>query len=232
MAFIHSPKIITDGLVFTLDAANPKSYPGSGTIWNDLSGNNNTGTLTNGPTFLVSASGAISFDGTNDFVNFGNTLNFTAQPFTVECWFNKRGNSSSNTFGGALISKGAFGADNGWAMFTNNTGAAGFQIRVNNVVYQAATSFTLENNSWYHLIGVRHTVDKKIYLYVNGIFHSEGNEATTTNPTSTKLLLVGTVDGYSRHFNGLISNVKVYNKILSTDEVLQNFNATRSRFGI
>ena len=68
MAFIHSPKIITDGLVLALDAGNTKSYPGSGTVWTDLSGNNNTGTLTNGPTFNAANGGSIVFDGTNDYV--------------------------------------------------------------------------------------------------------------------------------------------------------------------
>ena len=66
MAFIHSPKISTDGLVLALDTANRKSYPGSGTVWNDLSGNGNNGSLINGPTFNGANGGSIVFDGVDD----------------------------------------------------------------------------------------------------------------------------------------------------------------------
>ena len=69
MSLSRGPKIVTNGLVLYLDAANKKSYPGSGTTWTDLSGNNNTGTLTNGPTFDSNNGGSIVFDGTNDYVS-------------------------------------------------------------------------------------------------------------------------------------------------------------------
>lgn len=72
MSIYGGPDIITDGLVFCLDAANSKSYPGTGTAWTDLSGNDNNGTLTNGPTFDSSNGGSIVFDGVNDQVNCGN----------------------------------------------------------------------------------------------------------------------------------------------------------------
>ena len=73
MAFAYSPKILTDGLVFAVDAANKKSYPGSGTTWTDLAGSND-GTLTNGPTFNSGDGGSIVFDGTDDLVDFGNNF--------------------------------------------------------------------------------------------------------------------------------------------------------------
>jgi len=88
----NGPKIVTSGLVLALDAGNTKSYPGSGTVWTDLSGNGNTGTLTNGPTFNSSNGGSIVFDGVDDFVNipyntYWNTNVFgTATNFTLECW--------------------------------------------------------------------------------------------------------------------------------------------------
>ena len=74
MAFNYSPNIITDGLVLYLDAANTKSYPGSGTTWRDLSKSQLNGTLTNGPTFNSSNGGSIVFDGVDDYVNLGNVL--------------------------------------------------------------------------------------------------------------------------------------------------------------
>jgi len=69
MGIARGPKIVTSGLVLALDAADKLSYRGSGTTWRDLSGNNNTGTLTNGPTFNAGNLGSIVFDGTNDYVN-------------------------------------------------------------------------------------------------------------------------------------------------------------------
>ena len=75
MAFSYSPKIVTDGLVLYLDAANNRSYPGSGTTWTDLSRGGNNGTLTNGPTFNGANGGSIVFDGTNDFIDCGNASN-------------------------------------------------------------------------------------------------------------------------------------------------------------
>ena len=64
----YGPRIVSNGLVLCLDAANKRSYPGTGTTWTDLSGNSNNGTLTNGPTFSAGNMGSILFDGTNDYV--------------------------------------------------------------------------------------------------------------------------------------------------------------------
>ena len=68
-AHFHSPRIITNGLVLALDAANVKSYPGSGTVWKDLSGNNNNGTLVNGVGYNSGNLGYLAFDGTYDYVS-------------------------------------------------------------------------------------------------------------------------------------------------------------------
>ena len=76
--------IVTDGLKLYLDASNPVSYPGSGTTWFDLSGNNNNGTMVNG---VVPLSNAMQFDGVNDYVSLGNKFNIDANPFTISMWF-------------------------------------------------------------------------------------------------------------------------------------------------
>jgi hypothetical protein len=88
MAFFHSPRIVTDGLVLALDAANSLSYPGSGTTWTDLSGKGNNGTLVNGPTFSPTNGGSIVFDGTNDYISFPNNPNLDSQAITMESWSN------------------------------------------------------------------------------------------------------------------------------------------------
>jgi hypothetical protein len=82
MGLSHSPSIITQNLVLCLDAANPKSYPGSGTTWTDLSGNGNTGTLVNGVGYNSGNLGSLSFDGVNDYVNYI-ILNSSASATTI-----------------------------------------------------------------------------------------------------------------------------------------------------
>ena len=99
------PKIITTNLTSYLDAANPSSYPGSGTTWTDLSGNNNNFILTNGPTYDNRNGGSISFDGTDDYLlNNSLVLNYNAN-FTIQFWFN------TNSLGGV----------NGYGLFFNGT---------------------------------------------------------------------------------------------------------------
>ena len=78
--------IITRGLILHLDASAPSSYPGSGTTWSDISGNNHVGTLTNGPTFSTDGGGSIVFDGTNDYVTIPDSPNwdFGTGEFSIE----------------------------------------------------------------------------------------------------------------------------------------------------
>ena len=89
MGTYGGPDIVTDGLVLSLDAANKKSYPGSGTAINDLSGDGRNGVLTNGPTFSTTNAGTISFDGTNDKIILNDTLAtaFTTLYWTTDIWF-------------------------------------------------------------------------------------------------------------------------------------------------
>ena len=86
MGLSHSPKIVTNGLVLCLDAGNTKSYPGSGTAWNNLSSTSNNGTLTNGPTYDSTNGGSLIFDGTNDYIQSGSFSNLLTADITVETW--------------------------------------------------------------------------------------------------------------------------------------------------
>ena len=88
MSCIRGPSIVTNGLVLCLDAANIKSYAGTGTAWNDLSGNSRTGTLTNGPTYSGTNGGSIVFDGVNDYVQTPSlSLTGNETNLTLSCWF-------------------------------------------------------------------------------------------------------------------------------------------------
>ena len=101
----HGPSIITQGLVLALDAADRNSYPGSGTTWTDLSGNGNTGTLTNGPTYNSANGGSIVFDGSNDYVNFSynSSLNIGGLNITLSSWVRPTSLVNLNAGGGIIV---------------------------------------------------------------------------------------------------------------------------------
>jgi hypothetical protein len=118
MGFNYSPKIVTDGLVLCLDAANSRSYPGSGTTWFDLSGNGNNGTLANGPTFNANNNGSIVFDGTNDYVEITNrNTNLEFQPsqaFTVSTWFKTTTIPTTGSLVANMLASGTFSGYDLW----------------------------------------------------------------------------------------------------------------------
>ena len=118
MATKYSPKTVTDGLLLSFDAANTKSYPKSGTTWSDLSGNGNTGTLTNGPTFNSANGGSIVFDGVDDYVNVANASSLNSSAQTISVWYN------ATTIPGraaTVIGKhDVAGSNNGYNIFASN----------------------------------------------------------------------------------------------------------------
>ena len=90
---------VESGLVLAIDFANPKSYPGSGTTVYDLSGNGYNGTLTNGPTFSTEYGGALVFDGSNDYIQFANTILSGTGDFTISIWFRWTAGTVGTLFG-------------------------------------------------------------------------------------------------------------------------------------
>jgi hypothetical protein len=229
MAFNYSPKIVTDGLVFYLDAANTKSYPGSGATWTDISRTNNNGTLINGPTFNSSNGGNIIFDGTNDIVTTTNTINLVGSSArTLECWIFLTVNQSKNIMGYG-------GSADGQLFDTILWFASGFQ-RVVGHYYGAGLDTistlparnTINLNAWNQVV---HTYNGTVAsLYTNGVL---SNSFTVNINTTNTVFSVGggSFSGYN-FFGGRISNTKVYNRALSAAEILQNYNATRTRFGL
>jgi len=218
MAFSRGPSIVTDGLVLALDAANHKSYPGSGTVWRDLSGEGNDGTLTNGPTF---SDGAIVFDGVDDYINIidSSTLDGFSS-VTFEAWV-KPNNSASYR---RIYDK---NYNNAYNFSISNTHT--FYIYINGS-YSVST-VTVDNTQWNHLVAT--------YNNVSAIFYKNGI-AVTTNAfsqgavgTNSDDLRIGTnYNSTSSQFNGHIGLCKIYSKALTSQEVQQNYNATKSRFGL
>jgi len=225
MALAHSPKIITDGLVLCLDAGNTKSYPGSGTTWTDLSGNGNTGTLTNGPTYSSDNGGSIFFDGTNDYVSLVDNLG-DPQQFTVEFWAypTELNIDSNNNYRRIFIPVGASTNDN-HSVLIEQGGNISFRVPGGTTNNMQGSGFS-GINQWGHVVCTYDQSNKKIYF--NGSLKSTVAEASVTVDFGSPQI----VDPNSQTFKGNISNFRVYSKALTASEIQQNFNALRGRFSI
>ena len=226
MAFNYSPKIVTDGLVLYLDAANTRSYPGTGTTWSDLSRGGNNGVLTNGPTFNSGNGGSIVFDGADDLVNTTN-ISFGTNPFSICLWFKINSNQTTNS---TLIAVAAAGTANNWQLsFINNTELLFFYRGITEVnAFNLNTTFSL--NTWYHICITR-DVANDIKSYVNGTQTATVNYVG--NDTYSEIIRLGLNRGGTTYYNGQISIVHIYNNIaLTSTQVIQNYNATKGRFGL
>jgi hypothetical protein len=230
MAFSRGPNIVTDGLVLALDAANPKSYPGTGTAWNDLSGNGNNGTLVNGPTFNSENLGSIVFDGVDDYVNInsvrntiiGNTnitisfwINFISFFDTFDCFLGVNTSSGGNRF--------LLGVRNTGSIVVNRSG-------VDNIT----STGIIDAGAWYN-ISVSNNSSGIANLVVNGIKNNEITQTLTIPFASNDTWTIGAEYDSSSlgdFINAKVSQVQIYNRILSDSEVLQNYNATKSRYGL
>jgi hypothetical protein len=222
----YGPRIVTDNLVVCLDAANPKSYPGSGTVWTDLSRNNNSGTLTNGPTFSSTNGGAIGFDGSNDYINgvHNAQVDITGN-MTAEAWFY----ISSNTNDWVRVFGKSDAVNN-----TNRTYGLWYNIGTSNFLYQryggspinAQATRTVSTNTWYHMVGTSNGTSHVLYL--NAQIAASGTAGSTFYSTTTPYT-VGFA-GFHAPLSGYVSSVRLYNRALSAAEVLQNYNTTKGRF--
>ena len=219
--------IVTDGLVFAVDAANKKSYPGSGTTWTDLAGSNN-GTLTNGPTFDSGNGGSIVFDGSDDKVTVGNTpllqitgditimtvVKFISPYQQYREMVSKWVSDSNREFEFRLDSNGklAFLDDNGKKVQNAN-----LTVPLDKITVTAVT---------------RNLNTNKIEFFINGQSDGQVNYSGTVG-TSTSDVGIGCRANATFGLNNLnIFLTQIYNRALSSTEITQNYNALKSRFGL
>ena len=224
--------IVTDGLVLNLDAARKDSYNRTGTTWNDISGNGNNGTLTNGPTFDSDNAGSINFDGTNDYISFPSSFNATTAGLngyhSVEMWVypNRTSNGNDGLFRCRL---GGTGKYLHYIIRSNRFHLGWYSI-------DTGGSQVISPNNWYHVVFLFDTDDRQ-KIYINGSLDRAGSVlADNPNLLDGKFFNGGTasiqIGYYSTHFQGRMPSCRVYNRALSADEVQQNFNALRGRYGI
>jgi len=217
MAIKHSPRIVTDGLVAHYDAANTKSYPGSGTAWKDLSGKGNNGTIYHSPSFSNDNAGKFNFD-TSDYVDCGNILSQTA--YTKSVWF--RPESSTNNivsgYGGSGTGQHAF-----WMNGTDNMLRAGHRGAWSTVSHTVPSGNML--NQWWNG-AVTWNDSTGWVLYLNGV--QVDTDSSTTDPNGSGVY-IGRY-GSGNWFDGDIAEVLIYDRAITAAEVLQNYQALKERY--
>lgn len=230
----EGPPIITEGLVGHWDAGNPYSYPGSGTTWTDLSGSGNTGTLTNGPTFSSDHGGTITTDGSNDVINFGDACDLTNNGTLCVMARIKTLPPNTSTFGTLIFKYQASPARANYLINMNsNAIQAGYNTSGTFRLLQTTQSGGgISANTWI-MFGAtfqQSTTSTIISLWTNG--NSFATTTTTDNiaPNSGSVELGSVVGTEPLHceYGALL----IYNRVLSSTEMLQNYQATRWRFNV
>jgi hypothetical protein len=219
----NSGSVVTTGLQLYLDAGNASSYSGSGTAWNDLSGNSRNGTLTNGPTYSATNGGSIVFDGSNDYVQCSGSLTVTAATFVT--WIRRNGNQGQ--YDGILFSRG--------------TNVTGMNLQVSNQIaytwndavntYSWQSGLIVPDATWCMIaVSVTSTAATAYLCQASGI-------TTATNTVSHTSSVINDIkiawdDAAARYFTGNIAIAQLYNIALSAEQIAQNFAADRARFGV
>lgn len=227
---------VKDGLVMDLDAASPVSYIGSGTTWRDLSGIANNGSLQNGVSFADVNGGVFVFDGSNDYVSMGKSYIASGEigsgdiNYTLEAWVKLQGTPAGTTTSGMSIIGSASSSGIGFQLTTVSG-----NVRVNFGARSTSnfnSSGTINQNEWYHIVCTRQ-VGANNRIYINGVLDSTYGISNLTVQNTGNEMQIGYAAGrITDYFQGQISIARLYNTFLTDEQVLQNFNANRWRFGI
>jgi hypothetical protein len=213
-----TPEVITTGLVFYVDAGNTLSYPGTGTTWSDLSGNARNFTLTNGPIYNSGNGGYFAFDGVNDFAQ-GPALN-VGTGFTIECWVQTT-TTATDTFIGQSASSGIYFGSRPSAGQVKLGLAAQFD---NPFGFRLSTS-NINTGNWVYCSSTYDGANVKVYV------NSSLERTTASTGTFTSQLIRIADSGASEFLIGNISIARLYDVVLTGDQIIQNYNAQKSRYG-
>ena len=227
--------IVQDGLVLNLDAAVDASYPGNGTTWSNLTNTTASGTLVNGPTFTTEYGGGVVFDGTDDYTTLNNMSGYqllTSDYISIDVWF------KSNSFAGFsrkyIFDNRSLGGPqqtNPFVIFVDRTSDTAGYLRVYGGQGQT-TLATINTDTIYNLIMTIDTTSStnNFNIYLDNVKTTDSENITNTANVSDIMYLARAYPSSSYRWNGPIYRFSMYNKILSDEEVLQNYNATKGRF--
>ena len=220
MALAYNPTIVSSGLVVAYDPANPKCYPGSGVTFYDLSGNNNHGTLTNGPTISNNLAKYTVFDGSNDYiVSANNTGIAVTSPRTIMAWA-WMGNVASS-----VIARIGASADN-QAYEMQVWSSKLIMHRYAGAPSHVESTSSVKLNRWYHF-AISYD-GSNVKFYIDGAY--DGVSSLSLNTANAPLYVGSPVWGGNGHMNGNVSQTLLYNRELSATEINQNYNATKGRY--
>jgi len=231
--YILKENIVTDGLLLHYDMSNYQSAPFTGTSTTDLSGIGNTGTLTNGPTYSSLAGGILSFDGTNDYVDCNLDFGFdTTVSATLSLWLK----TTNLVQRGGILGKA--GSSN-WE-WTLSQGIDSSDIYFwywkvdSNINLSISISNFFESNVWKKVDLVWSHTSNRLTIYRNGIGVTSSTPASSSFQNRNSSIFLGyTYNNFSSYYwDGQVGLLSIYNRALTAEEVLQNYNASKTRFGI
>jgi hypothetical protein len=228
MGIFRGPNTVRDSLVLALDATSPRSYPGSGNTWFDLSGNGLNGTLVNETGFAsTNGRGEFRFDGSNDKIQVDNIPQIFSGSVSMESWFYWNDDSRSIIFGNYNVGAN----DVNWEK--NGGRSLRFYWNRGERDVSTATNVVTTTGEWHHVVMVRDLTAGAFRFYVNGsLIQTTLNVGSNIASTGSTFRIGGDTRDGTTVTNGGIGSLKLYNKALSTEEVTQNFTATRNLYGI
>ena len=223
---IATKGVVQSGLALNLDAGASTSYPGSGTTWTDLSGNGNTGTLVNGPTYDSANGGSILFDGTNDYMSANISCSRTF--YSLDWW--ARPTALSN-YDQVILMNSSGTAGSYWQGFTTTANSAGRISIGTNTANRVIVDGVRSNGVWANFTW---TFDNgSVSLYKNSVLLTTSTIAAHSADFTLLQIGAGPSFGEGTRFDGNCGALKLYSgKALTAAEVRQNFNALRGRYGI
>jgi hypothetical protein len=232
MATSGGPNIVKDGLVLHLDAGSHKSYPGSGTTWYDLSTPNSYAVSYNSPTF--NSNGYFNFDGASDYFRLTRSDlsagTFSYDVMTCELWYKPTSSGSGGGTNNNLIT-----IENTVEISVGNNGNGYHQLYYasNPWAWYGTSGDVLKNDVWNLITFVHDSVGRWFYVNGNQVFYrGDSGNLSAGSGSYPYLTLMGRFTGTGSQAEGDLSSVKLYNKVLTETEILQNYNATKSRFNL
>jgi len=221
-------KIVSDGLVFNMDPANRASYPKTGTTATDTIGNNSC-TL-NGTTFSNVNSGIFNFDGSDDFVSISggvSSLNFGTDDLTYSVWVKASFSSSNRYFMGTFTDPTT--NNGGIAMGVHTSQYPSWRVWFSGTYFNPGTA-AIVDGEWHNFILIRNSGTAQVYI--DGVADGSGVDMSTKSITNSAAIQVGRLMNGLEYWNGDIGPVHIYNRALSAEEVLSNYNGMKARFGL
>jgi len=228
---VTTATLTTTNLVLHFDPSDASSYNGSGTTINDLSGNGRHGTMSN----ISYTSPYFTYNGSSSQISIADNalLEQTTDDWTVEIWVNQSVITGSTR---TLIAKtnGGNSEDWGYGLRTISNGNTYMEIGNGSTSVTSPTS-TLSINTWYQVVGVLTNVaSNSLALYINGSLIGSNSHSFASIKNTTSPLYIGSFNGgqFSQWLNGRVGITRMYNRALTSTEVLNNYNVDKSKYGL